>query len=76
MLPTIKTSDSVLKEIELIVVNKGISYIDAVVYYCDQNNIETDMIGDMIRSSSSIKQRIQLEAEDLNFLPKTNRLPV
>jgi hypothetical protein len=30
----------------------------------------------MIRSSSRIKAKIQQEAEDANYLPKTGKLPV
>jgi hypothetical protein len=76
MVPKIKTSNSILREIELLVATKRISYIDAALYYCETNNVEPDIVGDVIRSSSVFKQRVQVEAEDLNFLPKANRLPI
>lgn len=72
----IKTSNTVLREIELIVSEKKISYIDAALYYCEKNSIEPDMIGDMIRASPIFKQKVQIEAEKLNFLPKVSRLPI
>lgn len=72
----IKTSNTVLKEIETLVITKGVSYIDAALLYCEKNNIEPDMVGDIIKTSSVFKQRVQAEAEDLNFLPKSVRLPL
>lgn len=72
----IRTSNTVLKEIETIVYEKKISYIDAALHYCDKNGLEPDMVGDIIRSSPVFKQKVQIEAEKLNFLPKVNRLPV
>lgn len=76
MIPKIRTSNTVLRDIELIVSEKSISYIDAALYYCEQNNLEPDMIGDMIRTSPIFKQKVQIEAEKLNFLPKAVRLPI
>lgn len=76
MVPKIRTSNTVLRELELIVSEKNISYIDAALYYCEKNNLEPDMIGDMIRSSPIFKSKVQIEAEKLNFLPKAARLPI
>jgi len=76
LIPKIKTSNSILKEIELLVITKRISYIDAALHYCETHDVEPDIVGDIIRSSSVFKQKVQVEAEDLNFLPKTNRLPI
>jgi hypothetical protein len=72
----IKTSNTVLREIESIAYDKRISYIDAALYYCEKNNLEPDMVGDIIRASPIFKQKVQIEAEKLNFLPKVARLPI
>jgi hypothetical protein len=72
----IKTSNTVLREIETIAYDKRISYIDAALYYCEKNNLEPDMVGDIIRASPIFKQKVQIEAEKLNFLPKVARLPI
>lgn len=72
----IKPSNTVLREIELIVSEKNISYIDAALYYCEKYSLEPDTIGDIIRSSPIFKNKVQIEAEKLNFLPKVARLPV
>lgn len=53
-----------------------IPYIDAVILYCEENNFEIEMAAKLI--SGVLKSKIQLEAEILHFLPKseTNKLPI
>jgi len=60
--------------IELIVQTKNISYMDACLDYCKEKEIEPNSIARLV--NKSLKQKIQMEAEELHFLPKTNSLPV
>lgn len=62
------------KMIETTVKTKGLNYMDAVVYLCDENNIELEDVKKFI--SLNIKERIEAEAMNLNFLPKGNTLPL
>lgn len=62
------------KMIETAVKSKGLSYMDAVVYLCDENSIELEDVKKFI--SLNIKERIEAEAMNLNFLPKGNTLPL
>lgn len=56
-------------------VRKGnLSYIDAVVHVCEENNIEIEDVKKFL--SPSIKDKIESEAMNLNFLPKGNTLPI
>jgi hypothetical protein len=63
-------------KIENIVKEKRISYIDAVVWYCEQNEIDTGTVSPLI--SKSLKEKIQVEAVDLRMLntPASGKLPV
>ena len=63
-------------EIEEIVKSKKISYMDAVVLYCEDNYIDTGTISSLI--NKSLKEKIQMEAEKLNLVEKsgTATLPV
>ena len=63
-------------EIEDIVKSKKISYMDAVVLYCEDNDIDTGTISSLI--NKSLKEKIQMEAEKLNLVEKsgTATLPV
>jgi len=60
--------------IEKIVKEKKITYMDAVIWYCEQNDIDLATVGPLI--SKNLKSKISIEAQDLNFLPKQGKLPV
>lgn len=72
----IKTPSEFMGEIEKIVDQKRISYIDAVLFYCEQNSIEIETAASLIKGSAKMKAKIQDDAEDLNFLPRTRKLPI
>ena len=60
--------------IEQIVQTKNITYMGACLDYCKEKEIEPNSIARLV--NKSLKQKIQMEAEQLHFLPKTNSLPV
>lgn len=53
---------------------KSMSYMDTVVYLCDENNLEIEDVKKYI--TVSIKEKIELEAMKLNFLTKGEALPI
>ena len=61
-------------EIEKIAKEKEISHMDAVLLYCDNEGIEPDSVGSLI--SKALKEKIEANARDLNFLPRHAQLPV
>ena len=63
-------------KIESIVKEKRITYMEAVVWYCEQNDIDTGSVSSLI--SKSLKEKIQVEAVDLRMLntPASGKLPV
>ena len=63
-------------KIEGIVKEKRISHMDAVIWYCEQNGLDPSQVSSLI--SKSLKEKIQVEATDLNMLkiPKCGVLPV
>ena len=62
-------------EIEKIVqTKKGITYMDAVLKYCEENEIDPSTVAHLI--SKPLKDKITIEAQNLNYLPKTGQLPV
>ena len=70
------TSEKFIKEIESLVTRYNLDYMDAVVHYCEKNNIELEAAAGIIRSNLRIKAKLQDEAEELNFLPRRAKLPV
>ena len=65
-----------LREIEMICKKDRIQYMDAVVSFCEENNIEVESIAKLICDNPLLQSKIQEEAEQLNFLEKTTRLPL
>ena len=61
--------------VEDIVRKKRISYIDAVVLYCTENQIDPSTTKSMI--NKGLKEKIAYEAQGLNMLKeKTAKLPI
>ena len=48
--------------------------MDAVLKYCDENEIDPGTVAPLI--SKTLKDKITIEAQNLNYLPKTGQLPV
>ena len=63
-------------KIESIVKEKKISHMDAVVWYCDENGLDTSQVSSLI--SKSLKEKIQVEATNLRMLkiPRCGVLPI
>ena len=61
-------------EIDNIAKEKRISHMEAVLWYCTKEGIEPDTVGSLI--SKSLKEKIEANARDLNFLPRQAQLPV
>jgi len=60
--------------IEQIVQDKQLSYMDAVLEYALSSEIEPEAIAKML--NQSIKDKIEVEAQSLNMLKKTAKLPL
>ena len=61
-------------QIEEIVKEKNITHMDAVLWYCEKEGLEPDGLGSLI--SKGLKEKIEANARDLNFLPKQAQLPI
>ena len=64
------------QEIEEIVQQSNTSYIDAVIHWCQRNDVETEYISSFIANNVPLRAKIQSEAEDLHFLKRIPRLPI
>ena len=64
------------KIIEEVVIEKRIPYMDAIVWYCEKNEMEVEVAAKLL--NGIIKAKIEAEAIDLNFLstPKGSKLPI
>ena len=60
--------------IENIVKEKKISHMDAVLWYCEKEGLELEGISPLI--SKALKEKIEANARELNFLPRLATLPI
>jgi len=73
----LKVPLEMIQEIEVIVRKRNLEYIDAVIYYCEKNNLEIETMAEIIKQNSAIKSKIQFEAENLKMVKRTSaRLPI
>ena len=71
----LKTS-SFVEEVEKLCRDKNIEYIDAIVFWCEKNNLEIETAAYWIKRDPVMKSKLQVEAENLNILKKGARLPI
>ena len=60
--------------IEELVKEKRLSYMDAIVWWCEKNEMEIESAAKLC--NGVIKEKIRYEAQELNFMEKPARLPI
>jgi hypothetical protein len=70
----IMTSQKFAIIIETLVRDHRLSYMDAISYWCEQNEMEIETAAKLC--TGALKEKIRYEAQELNFLEKPNRLPI
>ena len=50
---------------------EGMSYVDAIVHFCEQNNIDVESVPKLI--TKPLKEKLKGEAMELNLLKRTSR---
>ena len=61
-------------KIETIVKTSGTTYMDAILDYSEKNQMEPDTIAPLI--SKPLREKLEADARELNFLPKVATLPI
>ena len=59
------------EDIENLVLATKMNYIDAIVQYCEDNEIEIESVGKLI--SKPLKEKIKYVATELNYMKKTSK---
>jgi len=73
-MPTKDEMMTFAKEIEAIVEKTGYNYIEAIVDYCKNTGMEIEVASTLV--NSNLKAKLETNAQDLNLLPKSSRLPI
>jgi len=59
------------QDVEKIAVEYSMNYIDAIVHYCERNEIEIESVPKLI--SKPLKDKLKYDAQKLNYMKKTSR---
>lgn len=68
------TSQKFAMIIENTVKEKKLSYMDAIVWWCEKNEVEIEVVAKLC--NGVIKEKLRYEAQELNFMEKPARLPI
>ena len=60
--------------IEQMAVEKRLGLMDAICHHCKETGLEIEVAATLV--SSALKARIRDEAQDLNLLKKSSKLPI
>ena len=59
------------EDIENLVLSTKMNYIDAIVQYCEDNDIEIESVNKLI--SKPLKEKLRFVATELNYMKKTSK---
>jgi hypothetical protein len=59
------------QDVEKVAFENNMNYIDAIVFYCEKNEIEIESVPKLI--SKPLKEKLKYDAQKLNFMKKTSR---
>jgi len=69
-----ETQNDFCRQIEKYVEQWEVSYLDAVIAVCESKEIPVESVAKIL--SKPIIEKIEQEGQELNFLPKSNKLPI
>ena len=71
----ILTKKKFTRAVEELVIEKKLSYIDAIVYFCQENHLEPESVKGLI--TPPLKEKIRAEAIGLRVLKESHaKLPI
>ena len=65
------SKDKFAEEIESMVTKTNMTYIEAIVEFCEEKGIDIESVSKLV--SKPLKEKIKYEATELNYLKKTSR---
>jgi hypothetical protein len=72
-MPTKEEMLKFAKAIEKIVSETDYNHMEAIVEYCKDTGMEIELAASLV--NTNLKSKIEADAQDLNMLPKSQRLP-
>ena len=73
-LPQDTNAEKLAQTIEQLVIAKRMTYLDAVIYYCAEKNIEPELIAGSL--GDKIRGELANAAQRLHFISRFDQLPL
>ena len=73
-MPTKEEMFKFQEEIEKLISGTDYNYMEAIVEYCNKTGMEIEVASTLV--NKDLKAKIEIDAQELNLLPKTHRLPI
>lgn len=73
-MPTKDEKNSFSLNIESVVIELELSYIEAITHYCEETGLEVEVAATLL--NETLKSKIEMEAQELRFLPRGSSLPI
>lgn len=61
-------------QIEILAEKLKVSYIEAITHHCEETGLEVELAATLL--NESLKSKIEDEAQNLRYLPRSSRLPI
>ena len=74
-LSTLLTPERIMAELT-VYMEGGISAIDALVAFAEDNDIEIQTVGEIVKKNVALKAIVRNDAENLRLIEKTAKLPI
>lgn len=53
-------------------ISRGVPYIDALIHFAEENNLEIEAVADVIKKSSILKEKVRSEAVQLKMVKRND----
>ena len=63
-------------DIENHMLTSNVTVMEAIIEWCERRNIEIEYGASLIAANPVLKARLQVEAEELNFLKRSKRIQI
>jgi len=74
---SVKSANQFSYDIEMIVQKKRCDYLDAILLYIEERELEVETVAALVRNSVVIKSKLQAECVDMNLIAgATAKLPI
>lgn len=64
------------KEIDRLTKSGEVDIIDAICHWCNENDIDVETVAALIKRDQVLRAKVQIQAESLNFLKPSAKLPI